>query len=707
MSGETFEDNANEGIEPENIIKILIATDIHLGYDESNEETGNDSFNTFEEILMLANSRNVDFILLAGDLFHKAQPSANSLNKCIQLLRTYTLGRKEIEFEVTDIATGEPMQFQRNPNFENESLSATTAPINYEDDNINVSYPVFTIHGNHDDVVNSLSAIDILSSSGLVNYFGKWEDLSEIHLRPIIIRKKATSIALYGLSHIPDRRLYNLLENDKVYVEYPGKDIGETVTDYFNILAIHQNRVERGRNNHIPVDMLPNFMNLIVWGHEHDCRIHPEQYSRMFVTQPGSSVATSLCEGESIEKHVGILQVCCNPLSNNIAKHQFLITPVKLKTVRPLIYKSIDFNDYIEELELKENKISVQVETLLSNLVFEMIREAKERLTGHPRQPKSPLLRLRVQYDNVDHLINTRRFGQRFDGVVAKNEDLLLFKKSTRRIRLEKPSIDDKLLKSTKKEDDLNRVEDFVDDYFEKVSEDKDKLSLFNFKCMSDVVRLLVDKDDQDGAEKVLQAQVNAATDYFLETSDNLEPEQLIELAYLYRDGKSFVVHEKTVENMMIRKKSSQSITQSKDFIQPSSTYNESSEDEKLFKSKTPVQSKKKLSESSPSSDFEMDDDQINDSSMKRQQNQSVSTSKRGRGSRGGKSAASMASTSRNTSTRNKSTASTAKKGKAKNDQPSIASQISQLRATRSKGPAATSTQKHSFQFVVSSSDDE
>lgn len=35
--------------------------------------------------------------------------------------------------------------------------------------------PIFTIHGNHDDPAgqDNLSAVDILSSCGLINYFGK------------------------------------------------------------------------------------------------------------------------------------------------------------------------------------------------------------------------------------------------------------------------------------------------------------------------------------------------------------------------------------------------------------------------------------------------------------------------------------------------------------------------------------------------------
>lgn len=55
---------------------------------------GDDTFNTFEEVLQLAIKHNVDFILLGGDLFHVNQPSVASLERCISLLRTYCLGDK-------------------------------------------------------------------------------------------------------------------------------------------------------------------------------------------------------------------------------------------------------------------------------------------------------------------------------------------------------------------------------------------------------------------------------------------------------------------------------------------------------------------------------------------------------------------------------------------------------------------------------------
>ena len=41
-----------------------------MGYREKDAVVGADSFHAFEECLQIANQRNVDFVLLGGDLFH-------------------------------------------------------------------------------------------------------------------------------------------------------------------------------------------------------------------------------------------------------------------------------------------------------------------------------------------------------------------------------------------------------------------------------------------------------------------------------------------------------------------------------------------------------------------------------------------------------------------------------------------------------------
>lgn len=59
--------------------------------------------------------------------------------------------------------------------------------MNFENPNFNIGLPVFTIHGNHDDPTGSdnLSAVDLLSTCSLVNYFGK----TVLDTRPFIVHQ--------------------------------------------------------------------------------------------------------------------------------------------------------------------------------------------------------------------------------------------------------------------------------------------------------------------------------------------------------------------------------------------------------------------------------------------------------------------------------------------------------------------------------------
>ncbi len=98
-------------------IKIMLATDNHIGYLERDPIRGQDSIEAFKEVLQLAvkhdvrrlyacprcsysNRVQVDFILLAGDLFHENRPSRDCLYQVMALLREYTLGDRPIQVEL-------------------------------------------------------------------------------------------------------------------------------------------------------------------------------------------------------------------------------------------------------------------------------------------------------------------------------------------------------------------------------------------------------------------------------------------------------------------------------------------------------------------------------------------------------------------------------------------------------------------------------
>lgn len=198
--------------------------------------------------------------------------------------------------------------------------------INYEDPNLNVGIPVFSIHGNHDDpqgvgVEGALSALDVLSVSGLVNYFGKVElpsndaaagrssktapdagGLSDvgIRIRPVLLQKGETKIALYGMGNIKDERMHYELRSNRVRMYRPRED----PNSWFNVLVVHQNRAAHDPKACVPETMFDDSVHLVVWGHEHEQLIQPQAVGgkSYHISQPGSSVATSLSAGETTEK---------------------------------------------------------------------------------------------------------------------------------------------------------------------------------------------------------------------------------------------------------------------------------------------------------------------------------------------------------------------------------------------------------------------
>nr|WPK49577.1 MRE11 [Macrobiotus sp. 5 JF-2023a]WPK49579.1 MRE11 [Macrobiotus sp. 2 JF-2023a] len=150
---------------------IIIASDTHLGYADRDEMRKMDSFNSFEEILQIAKSRNVDFVLLGGDLFHENKPSRFTAQNCAALLRHYCMGDGEVSFTLisdpkVNFAHIEDKQFRR---------------LNTSDPDLNISLPVFSIHGNHDDPSGQkyLSELDLLHTYGLINYFGKVNNIGK------------------------------------------------------------------------------------------------------------------------------------------------------------------------------------------------------------------------------------------------------------------------------------------------------------------------------------------------------------------------------------------------------------------------------------------------------------------------------------------------------------------------------------------------
>ncbi|CAA0837870.1 Double-strand break repair protein MRE11 [Striga hermonthica] len=395
------------------MLRILVATDCHLGYMEKDEIRRHDSFQAFDEICSIAEQKQVDFILLGGDLFHENKPSRSTLVKAIEILRRHCLNDRPVQFQVVSDQT---------MNFAN-----SFGQVNYEDPHFNVGMPVFSIHGNHDDPagVDNLSAVDILSACNLVNYFGKMilegSGVGQITLYPILIKKGSTSVALYGLGNIRDERLNRMFQTPHA-VQWMRPEAQEScqVSDWFNILVLHQNRVKANPKNAINEHFLPRFLDFIVWGHEHECLVDPQEVPGMgfHITQPGSSVATSLIDGEAKPKHVLLLEIKGN---------QYRPTKIPLKKVRPFEYTEVVLKDEPDIDANDQNSILEHLDKVVSSLI-----EKANRNVPNKAELKLPLVRVKVDYSGF-MTINPQRFGQKYVGKVANPQDILIFSKAAKR----------------------------------------------------------------------------------------------------------------------------------------------------------------------------------------------------------------------------------------------------------------------------------
>ncbi len=473
----------------DNTMRIMVISDTHLGFMEDDPIRGNDSFETFEEALQQAREMRVDFLLHGGDLFHENKPTRKTIHRTMELMRTYCLGDRPVKVSVLS---------DQKLNFANVG-SSRFQRVNYEDPNFNVDLPFFTVHGNHDDPAGSgaLSALDLLSVANFVNYFGKVPSVDSIALYPILLQKGTTRVALYGLGNIRDERLHRTFQQQKVRMMRPV----EERDSWFNIMILHQNRCAHSPKNYIHEVFLEPWLDMVIWGHEHECLIEPQRSAvgNFFISQPGSSVATSLSDGEARQKCYGVLE---------IRGDKFRMRTYPLKTVRPLVIETIQLSA-VPRLVPEDGAALLKV---LNDKVKEIVAAATLAAQG-TRQPLPPLVRLKVEYSGGFSTVAAPRFGQAFVGQVANPADILLFFKKrsttgagTRKKTSAKAPDDTEMgvLESlrTNKQGEQIDIESTV---AQLMAESLDHPLVLGEADLNQALRAFVDKDDKDAISECVK----------------------------------------------------------------------------------------------------------------------------------------------------------------------------------------------------------
>jgi double-strand break repair protein MRE11 len=404
--------------------------------------------------------------------------------------------------------------------------------VNYEDENINVAIPVFSIHGNHDDPSGEghLAALDILQMSGLLNYYGRTPESDNIQIKPVLLQKGSTKLALYGMSNVRDERLFRTFRDGNVKFFQPNVHKDE----WFNLASVHQNHHAYTESGYLPESFLPEFLDLIIWGHEHECKIEPETNNeRGFkVIQPGSSVATSLCQPETEAKHVTIL---------SITGKEFTHEPIRLKSVRPFVMKEVVLQEDRAMrkvgLEGGDNKAAVdrfcmaQVDGLIKQANEEWLELQREGDHEHDEEltPPLPLVRLRVEYtapEGGNYIIdNPQRFSGRYVDKVANTNDIIQYhRRKTAGIRKPKEAIelpDPETMAQLGM--DAIKIDELVKEFLT-----AQNLTILPQSAFGDAVQEFVQKDDKHAMEEFIVHTMGNQVDHLVNNDDDMEDDNTI-----------------------------------------------------------------------------------------------------------------------------------------------------------------------------------
>ena len=97
---------------------------------------------------------------------------------------------------------------------------------------------------------------------------------------------------------------------------------------------------------------LDDLPDLVIWGHEHGCVGDLEYFEpcNFYILQPGSTVATSLCDAEAGDKCYGIMTVMFDEAKE---KPRFKVKMHKLESVRPFSTKTVTIDELLKDRNFK------------------------------------------------------------------------------------------------------------------------------------------------------------------------------------------------------------------------------------------------------------------------------------------------------------------------------------------------------------------
>ncbi|MFW5902380.1 MAG: metallophosphoesterase family protein [archaeon] len=277
-------------------MKIAVISDMHLGY-KSGTEREEDAFKQTEEAMDKAIEKDVDLILLPGDIFDEKTPSPETWSKALKILKK-PLINTDRDVEIKETIKGK------------EKLSKS-------------SVPIVAIHGTHERRSKGyVNPIEMLEHAGY---------LTHLHCEKIILKINGEEIAIHGMSGVPEEYTGTVLK----------KFNPKPVEGMSNIFMFHQSLEEYiydPENTFIKTSDLPKGFDLYIDGHIHWHNVLKDGKTILF---PGSTVTTQMRKIEA-EKEKGFYIIDTDAGEGNGSNWKIEFIP--LEKQRPFKFIEIDID---------------------------------------------------------------------------------------------------------------------------------------------------------------------------------------------------------------------------------------------------------------------------------------------------------------------------------------------------------------------------
>ncbi len=203
-------------------MKFAHMADSHLGAFSKNPKLKELNMKAFEMAIKKCVDENVDFIIIAGDLFHNPLPDMDTVHQAVRIL-----------------------------NYARERGIRT-----------------YVVYGSHDFSAGTTSLLDVLSEAGVFIKATKYEMHGE-KIRLLPVEDEKTGVKIVGLPGLTAAMEVHYFEEDKIDLDYLEKLDGEKIF-VFHTTVDKLKPAYIADKNVVPISKFPKGFNYYAGGHIHE-----------------------------------------------------------------------------------------------------------------------------------------------------------------------------------------------------------------------------------------------------------------------------------------------------------------------------------------------------------------------------------------------------------------------------------------------------